>query len=111
MPSFEEAFPDIEEISIKAEEMFYEKETYYLRNDPVSLRLGEHIPYCSNRLCHDGGFSLGPVLRKMYRNKETEHEELLRCTGHEHFGSRWKVRPCINRFTIKVAIKYRDRMD
>ena len=108
MPSFEEAFPNIEEIRIEVVEMFYEKKTHYLGNDPNNRGLGEHIPYCSNRHCKEGGFELGSLLRDMYKNRETQREKLLSCTGHETLGSRWKTRPCINHFTTKISIKYKD---
>ncbi|MGD0171437.1 MAG: hypothetical protein ABSB81_04845 [Halobacteriota archaeon] len=104
--SFQEAFPDIDDICVELQENLHEKKHYWLAKNSI----GEVVPYCSNRLCHDGGFELGPLIRDMYAKKEVEREDLLICPGHEHMGSRWNTRRCVNYCTVRVSIKYRNRI-
>jgi hypothetical protein len=100
--SFEEVFPDIEDIRIEVDEMSYKKKHLFFGKDHIS----EKMPYCSSGVCNEGGFMLGPMLREMSRRRETEREQGFGCEGHEHFG-RWTQRSCRNYFTVKVTIKYK----
>jgi len=100
--TIEEAFPDIEDVRVEVEEQFHKKRhRVFGKND-----VGEDVSCCSNRLCNEGGFSFGPLLREMYKNKETEREDSFVCKGYENMG-RWNRRHCANFFEVKVSIKYR----
>jgi len=109
---FDEAFPEIEDLKIEVEEWgdgvdeLNGKSIYQKQNFP-----GEYID-CSNPFCYNGGFSIGKIIHKMYRNKQTELETTELCQGYE--GSpkgRRKYRRCLNSFKIKVSIKYKDNIE
>ena len=67
---FKEAFPQIQDITVRVEESgkgVYEDFNillYTIDNPP-----GEYID-CSNPLCYGGGFSIGQILRQMVRDKK-----------------------------------------
>jgi hypothetical protein len=68
--------------------------------------VGEYVD-CENRLCYNGGVSIGQKLRDMVRGQETEAEFSAICKGYE--GSpqgRRKYRTCLNRFEVKIRVEY-----
>jgi len=100
--SFEEAFPDIEEIKIEGTEGdIAQKHKISLNKDNLGIS-------CSNSLCRDGGYGieLGDFISEMYRNRETSKEGIISCKGHENMG-RGQTRRCLNHMHIKVKIKYK----
>lgn len=106
--SFEEAFPEIEDIIITVEESgkgfdnLNNKHTYTKQNFP-----GEYID-CSNPLCYSEGFSLGKIIRNMVKEKKTELETLEICLGYEGSPKGKKYyRDCLNQFRVKISIKYK----
>jgi len=104
--SFNEAFPEIEELKAVVVESGegvrdWNRERYY------SKGTGEYIN-CSNYLCYNGGFSIGNILREMVRTGETHTKKSQICQGYE--GSpkgRRKYRDCMNFFTITIDITYK----
>jgi hypothetical protein len=106
--SFDEAFSEIEDLTVEVEESGHgisgwnRKSTYRKQYFP-----GEYID-CSNPLCYNGGFSIGSILRKMVRNKQTELETSKLCQGNEGSPRGRRIyRKCMNFFKIKVSIKYK----
>jgi len=106
--SFDEAFPEIEELTVEVEASgqgikdWNQKSVYHKENFP-----GEYID-CHNPLCYNGGFSIGSILRGMVSKKQTKLKTFEVCRGYE--GSpkgRIKYRDCVNSFEIKVTIKYK----
>lgn len=109
--SFEDAFPQIEDITIVGEESSLGSP----QGNPFSYRKphlpGEYID-CSNPVCYRGGFSVGSVLREMVRNKETEREARGICQGNEASPKGKKIyRKCLNTFKMKISIKYKEVVD
>ncbi len=105
--SFDEAFPEIEDVVVEVKEPgnILRRESKGIHRKPY---LGEYID-CSNPLCHNGGFSIGTILREMVRDRQTELETYKICQGAE--GSRKgrrKYRDCMNFLEIRVSIKYRE---
>jgi len=103
--SFDEAFPDIQEINIEATE------------GSLGSGLSEHkivlnkatlngVESCSNRICEKGGYELGDFISDMYHKKETYKDGIILCKGHENMGRR-QSRRCLNAFHLKVEIKYK----
>jgi len=115
--SFNEAYPMIEDITVKVEEynsfslmpdnsrgLYPHKRFYNITNPP-----GEFVN-CSNTICYNGGFALGDILREMVSKKETVREDTAGCQGYE--GSpkgRRRYRSCIHRFDYKIIIKYNEK--
>jgi len=106
--SFNEAFPEIEDLTVEVEEWgqgiddWNRQRVYQKQYFP-----GEYIN-CSNPLCYNGGFSIGSILHAMIRKKQTELETEKGCQGNE--GSQKGKRiygKCMNFFKIKVFIKYK----
>ncbi len=96
--SFEEAFPQIEDITIMGEEF--------------SVGGPHGKQFCSNPLCYRGGFSVGSVIRDMVRNKETEREARGLCQGNEGSPKVQKIyRKCYHTFKMKIAIRYKEAAD
>lgn len=107
--SFDEAFPEIEDLTVEVEESghgvsdWHRKSTYRKQNLP-----GQYID-CSNPLCYNGGFSIGLILRQMVRNKQTELETSKLCQGNEGSPKGRRIYgKCMNFFEIKVSIKYKE---
>lgn len=101
--SFEEAFPDIEEIKIEGTEGdIAQKHKILLNKNTWGIS-------CSNPLCKDKGYSvkLGDFISEMYKNKETSKEGIISCEGYESMG-RGQTRRCLNHMNIKVEIKYKN---
>jgi len=100
--SFEEAFPEIEEIKIEG------TEGDIAQKNNISLSKNNWGISCSNPLCKDKGYSveLGDFISEIYRNKETSKESIISCKGHENMG-RGQTRRCLNHLNIKIEIKYK----
>lgn len=105
--SFDEAFPQISEVSVEVTQtgrgvsQLLNKLTY------TKQSLGEFIN-CSNPLCYNGGFSIGSILREMVNNKQSDLSTTRSCQGYE--GSpkgRHRWGPCMNNFSVKVHIDYK----
>ena len=110
---FAEAFPEVEEVSIRVEERGRGAGGYRGGSDTrvrtfTKMNLGEYVD-CSNTLCYNGGASVGSALREAVRERRTEFEDSAMCQGYEGSpkGQR-KYRDCINVFTIRGTIKYRE---
>ncbi len=109
--SFDEAFPEIDDIRVEVEERG-EGVRQFFPGDSKSIYgkslLGEYVD-CSNSLCYNGGVSIGEAIREMVRSRATERETSQICCGYE--GSpkgRRKYRKCTNHFKVKVAIKFKE---
>ena len=110
--SFEEAFPEIVslrmEISQSGEGTYdWDKNVVYTLENPP----GEYID-CRNRICYNGGISIGSILRSMVHSKKTYEEGFQKCQGYE--GSpkgRRKYRICVNSFEYKIQIEYKTEGD
>lgn len=107
---FAEVFPEIVEIEItvvragKGSLGRWEEQT--LRYDRTTVP-GEYIN-CANPLYYNGGFSLGDVLRGMYKRRETSGEGQEFCQGYE--GSpqgRRRYGSCMTSFKDTVQLVYR----
>ena len=69
--------------------------------------LGEYID-CTNPLCYNGGFGIGPVVREMVGGRETCREGAAICQGNEGSPKGWRIyRKCINHFRYTVELTYR----
>lgn len=99
--SFEETFPEIEDIEIKG------TEGDIAQNRNISLGKNLSIS-CSNPICKKGGYhpKLGDFIMDMYRNKEVSKDGLISCKGYENMG-RGNTRSCLNHTHIKVNVKYK----
>lgn len=105
--SFEEAFPDVEDIRIEVEigtdGEGNDKQTYTKRNFP-----GEYID-CSESLCYNGGFSIGSILRDMVRECKTHRQGSEICQGyHGSPKGQRKYKECHNFFQYEVHIEYKE---
>jgi hypothetical protein len=106
--SFEDVFPQIEELSVEVEENGKGVKTGFNKLIYTKKYIGEYIN-CRNPLCYNGGFSIGEILREMVKNKKVDLATTRSCQGYE--GSpkgRQRYKPCWNSFTIKVHIKYKE---
>ena len=108
--TFENAYPDIDQIEIWIESdrkdfRTGEPERSYHFSD--KLRIPAYVD-CGNSLCHEGGFSIQEIVDSTYFKKITEKEGHIFCHGHEHMGSRWKTRDCFRGAKYKVKIRYKE---
>jgi hypothetical protein len=68
--------------------------------------LGEYID-CHKRLCYNGGFSIGDLLRDMVTRRETDRPATKMCQGDEASPKGRKIyRKCRNAFSIQIHIDY-----
>lgn len=106
--SFEEAFPDIEEIKIEGTEGDLGSGGMSGGKFSLNKENINHLPSCSNPLCKDKGYGVkfGDFISEMYKNKETSKEGIISCGGYESMG-RGQTRGCCNQMNIKVKIKYK----
>jgi hypothetical protein len=121
--SFNEVYPEIEDIFIEVKE--FESSMRKSENDnewekamgsyssyPMVHRYSiHHLPEeninCTNAFCFNGGLPIGSIVRSMISKKETFKEGKEHCKGYE--GSpkgKSKYRDCSHQFEYKVAIKY-----
>ena len=121
--SFNEVFPEIEDIFIEVKEFEssvrktesdrdWEKAMGSYSSYPRVHRYSKnHLPReninCSNALCFNGGLSIGSLVRAMIGKKGTFKEGKEHCQGYEGSpkGKR-KYGDCSHQFEYKVAIKY-----
>src|SRR5882672_6042297 len=81
--------------------------------EPFELRIlhkdsvREHVD-CNNPACHDGGISLGNVLREMVAARQEEFIGTCFCTGQEGDPEVDIPHPsCSTRFEIEAALRFR----
>ncbi len=105
---FEEAFPQVAAMEVEVTEQGNGVPRgaairhYSLANNP-----GEYVN-CHNPLCHNGGFSLGEVLREMVERRETVREVHRPCQGNETSPGGGRVyQECASLFKITVHLSYR----
>jgi hypothetical protein len=112
--SFEEKFPELEDVLIEAYQSSGPSE-FDEKNLHGQFSLKDQWPYegarfrCSNRLCQRGGFDLGPMIEQTAGQKHTSKSASIRCEGDE--GSRLgrrRGRPCTNELHCRVTILYKD---
>jgi len=104
--SFEEAFPEIEDIKVEGTEG--DLGSGFVSGKKVNLNkenIGEIG--CSSFVCEEGEYALGDFISEMYNKKETFKEKIIMCKGHEKMGSGNPTRRCLNGLNIKVKIKYK----
>lgn len=107
--SFDEAFPEIEDLTVEVEE-FGEGTTKWNRERVYRKQRfpGEYID-CHNPLCYNGGFSIGEILREMVANRQTELYTSKLCQGNEGSPKGRRIhKKCMNGFHVKVSIKYKE---
>ena len=108
--TFEEAFPQITDVTVEVTEEgkgfdgrdLTERRRVYSKSDPP----GEYAD-CSNSFCYNGGVGIGSILRTMVYARETHHEDTHFCQGQE--GSpkgRRRYGPCFNHFKVKITLLY-----
>jgi hypothetical protein len=105
---FSEAFPEI--ASIRVELSQTGEGTYdWDRNRVFTTETfpGEYVD-CTNRICYNGGISLGRILRDMVAKKESHREGAELCQGNEASPKGHSIyRKCLNRFEYKIDIEYK----
>jgi hypothetical protein len=106
--SLEEAYPDIEDLTLEVEEYAFSptasRRTYTKQHFP-----GEFVD-CTTRLCSSGGFCVGGMLRQAVRARKAYVEDAILCGGYEgHPKGKGKHRTCSHSFKAKLWIQYKDR--
>jgi hypothetical protein len=98
-------FPEIEDISIKIEEV------NATSTEPTKRSVYHSIPgayyNCSNPVCYGGGFRLGTLISEMITAKSSELSETKHCIGYEGTRKR-RTRECLHFFNVKISIKYNE---
>ena len=94
--SFEERFPNIEDIKLSIGEG---------KNTLKKGDIGIHIP-CDNPVCEGKGFNIDNFIAIMYFKKETHKEDIIKCEGYEKMGGKNR-RDCVSYLKIKCDIKYK----
>ena len=104
--SFEEAFPNIEEIKIEGTEGSLGSGFSSGGKRVLNKKNLGGLEPCSNSVCEKGGYQLGDFISEMYHKKKTSKEDTIMCKGHENMG-RDQSRECLNGFSVKIEIKYK----
>ncbi len=110
--SFDEAFPEIEDVIIEVTEDG-DGVRHSRLGDPRCIYQKPNLPGecvdCSNPLCYNGGVSVGSIVHNMVAKRATKRETSEVCRGYE--GSpkgRRKYRSCMNIFKVKITITYKE---
>lgn len=102
---FEDAFPEIETVSVKVDFGYdYHLGRLVFEYNAKSLP-GECID-CRNPRCFGGGFSIGEILRQMIRTGETVYNNQISCRGYE--GSpkgRRRYGSCDQSFKVHIKLE------
>ena len=107
--TFENAFPEIEKISVEVNERGKGVYSGFGASHFGKGNVGEYIN-CKNPKCYNGGFNIGEVIRSLYFRKETEAEGSAECQGREGTPKGRRLYDyCENRFTYKVKIEYKPK--
>lgn len=106
--TFEEAFPEIEDIRVELKETGYKISPPYDRpfvytKDDLILKKSCSRPNCSGK---GSGYNLQSIITTMVIKKETTHQELVCCNGY--VGSRKAGRDCLNYIDLNITIKYEE---
>jgi hypothetical protein len=107
--SFDNAFPDAEDIIIECDEVECIggtkswKHRYTKENIP-----GEFID-CHNPRCYNGGFSIGEVMEDMISKNETKRNGATCCQGNEGTPKGRRIyHSCPHHFNYAISIKHKD---
>lgn len=113
--SFEEAYPEIKEISIEVIESdgplepdFENPPHYPNRKMKYGKDVGEYID-CHNTVCFNGGFSVGSIIQEMVGQKQTYKQDSTFCRGYE--GSpkgKKRYQSCLHMLHYRIRIQYND---
>ena len=114
--SFEQAFPEIEDIDIVVVEtegggiVDFDCVEYSPKRwrSTHKMGVGEYID-CHNSMCYSGGFSIGRIIKQMINDREEEKTGIAFCKRTE--GSqkgKKRNRSCINDFRYKISIKFKE---
>jgi hypothetical protein len=101
--TFDEAFPEIENVEARVEGFRPEWKLYF--NKKRSNPPGEYVK-CHNPLCQGEGFWIGGILRDMISKREAQRMGTTPCGGRERL-SRGHFRPCLNSFKYEIMIEYK----
>jgi hypothetical protein len=112
--SFENAFPQIEQLSIEVVEAEGTEHVDFRAFDKIKHRhiyTKENLPgefiNCRNPDCHEGGLSFSGILLKMIAEKSTKFQGTETCRGYEYQPTDLKSqRACSHQFHFKVKIQY-----
>jgi hypothetical protein len=75
----------------------------------ISRRDGiREVVECNNPYCHNGGFSLGDVLREMVRSRQTDFIGTSFCRGQEgDLEIPVTLHSCETRFEVEATLQFR----
>ena len=102
------AYPRIKTVQIIIEEYDGAKGVRVQRHVYDELNLPGECYYCHNPICCNGQIQLGPVVRKMVRDRKTCLRWEQMCPGYE--GSpmgRIRYGECPHRFVITISLTYK----
>jgi hypothetical protein len=94
---FAEAYPEIESIRVEVAGAVYDE-----RRVPAVMD-------CPNPRCYRGGVQIDQIIRMMVLDRQTEKDGVELCVGY--LGSpkgRRQYGPCLERFPVRVSIRYRE---
>jgi hypothetical protein len=106
---FDEAYPTVENITVKYRENGYMIRPYFKGLRTYTKEDLAPSTSCNNISCKQGGFSIQSVIREMVREKQTTLNTTIGCKGHE--GSpkgRRRGRACMNHAELDITIKYKE---
>ena len=107
--TFEQAFPQINDITVRVREIGYGMPPGYETRLYSKQDLCEYVN-CRNYSCYNGGVRVGDMIRDMIRERKTHLEGSKYCQGYE--GSpkgRRRYRSCTNSFEVVIDIEYKEK--
>jgi len=105
--SFKQVFPQIEDIKVEVEQIG--PPTYSPTRKEWNTRCWpEQLVKCHNRVCPKGFLNLWEIIGRMVDQRQTERQDETMCPGYEGSPKLRRVYgKCLNMFTYKIRIKYR----
>jgi hypothetical protein len=106
--SFEDAFPEVENVTLTVTEDKTNKGSHATRSFSKETLPGDRVP-CPDDKCQNGGYDVSSKLCEMIRSREERKKLLVMCRGSEGSPRTRTSQGCRNCAEIEVHVVYKSK--